>query len=113
MSAAPDGTPATAAGRPKRHSLAPGASPGRIRAAQVAEDRGAFDTAYGAALDAARESLELTVLFETLERWRRIAVLQADRDNFARVARRAAELRTGEPVPAAEPLSVTRAKAGL
>jgi hypothetical protein len=77
------------------------------------EDRAAFDAAYTAALDAARESLDLTTLFETLERWRRVAALQADRENFRRVARRAAELRTGEPVPADEPLSVTRAKAGL
>jgi hypothetical protein len=77
------------------------------------EDRAAFDAAYTAALDAARESLDLTTLFETLERWRRVAALQADRENFRRVARRAAELHTGEPVPADEPLSVTRAKAGL
>ncbi|MQA12141.1 MAG: hypothetical protein GEU98_27130 [Pseudonocardiaceae bacterium] len=47
------------------------------------------------------------------KQWRRIAALQADPDNFRRVARRAAELRTGEPSPADEPLSVTRTKAGL
>lgn len=69
--------------------------------------------AYTDALDAARGTFDLTMLFETLERWRRIAALQADRGNFQRVVRRAAELRTGEPVPADEPLSVTRAKAGL
>lgn len=60
-----------------------------------------------------RETLELTALFETLERWRRIAALQADRDNFRRVVRRVAALRIGEPVPKDEPLPVTRAKAGL
>lgn len=98
---------------PGRHPLAPGASPGHIRAALLPEDRGAFDAAYTAALDKARESLDLAALFETLEQWRRIAALQADRENFRRVARRAAELRTGEPVPADEPLSVTRTKAGL
>ena len=52
-------------------------------------------------------------LFEALEHWRRVAVLQADRTDFTRVARRAAELLTGEPVPEDEPLSVTRVKAGL
>ncbi|MGH3901318.1 MAG: DUF6247 family protein [Pseudonocardiaceae bacterium] len=99
--------------QPQQHPLAPGASPGRIRGALLPEDRGAFDAAYTRALDEARETLELTALFETLERWRRIAALQADRDNFRRVARRVAELRTGGPVPEDEPLPVTRAKAGL
>jgi hypothetical protein len=101
----------TAEQPPSRHPLAPGASPGHIPDGLLPEDRAAFDAAY--TLDAARESLDLTTLFETLERWRRVAALQADRENFRRVARRAAELRTGEPVPADEPLSVTRAKAGL
>ncbi|SFP51116.1 hypothetical protein SAMN05421810_102803 [Amycolatopsis arida] len=98
---------------PRRNSLAPGASPAAIRAALLPEDRDAFDDAYSAALDEARASLDLTALLDLVESWRRIAVLQADRENFARVARRTAELRTGEPVPADEPLSVTRAKAGL
>lgn len=98
---------------PRRHPLAPGASPAAIRAALLPEDRSTFDTAYSAALDEARASLDLTELLDLVESWRRIAALQADRQNFARVARRAAELRTGEPVPADEPLSVTRAKAGL
>ncbi len=103
----------TAGEQPQQHPLAPGASPGHIRGALLPEDRGAFDTAYTEARDEARETLELTALCETLERWRRIAVLQANRDNFRRVARRVAELRTGEPVPEDEPLPVTRAKAGL
>ena len=98
---------------PGRHPLAPGASPGAIRTALLPEDRGVFDAAYSTALDAARESLDLAALFEMLERWRRIAALQADRDNFRRVVRRVAELRTGESVPADEPLSVTRANVGL
>lgn len=110
-----DGVTATYAvgEQPQRHPLAPGASPGHIRGALLPEDRGAFDAAYTEALDEARETLELTALFKTLERWRRIAVLQADRNNFRRVARRVAELRTGEPAPEDEPLPVTRAKAGL
>jgi hypothetical protein len=76
-------------------------------------DRSAFDASYTAALDAARETLDLTALFETLERWRRIAVLHADPENFRRIARRVAQLRTGASAPDDEPLSITRAKAGL
>lgn len=77
------------------------------------EDRGEFDAAYTAALDEARVSLDLTGLLDLVESWRRVAALQADRANFARIARRTVQLRTGEPVPAEEPLSVTRSKAGL
>jgi hypothetical protein len=99
--------------QPERHLLAPGVSPSHIRSSLLPDDRAAFDAAYSQALDDARTSLELTALFEILERWRRIAALQADPDNFRRVARRAAELRTGQPIPPDEPLSVTRAKAGL
>jgi hypothetical protein len=99
--------------RPGAHPLGPGASPHAIRAALLPDDRGAFDAAYTAALDAARECLDLTELFETLEQWRRIAVLHSDRENFRAVAQRAAELTTGEPVPDDEPLEITRAKAGL
>ena len=58
----------------------------RIRDALVPEDRGDFDAAYAQALEVARQTLDLTALFETLEQWRRIAVLQSDRDNFRRVA---------------------------
>lgn len=96
------------------HPLRPGASPGVIRAALLTdEDRAEFDTDYEQALAEARHSLDLTELFETLEQWRRIAVLQCDPGNFRRVARRTAELLTGKPVPEDEPLAVTRVKAGL
>lgn len=69
--------------------------------------------AYAGALETARDRLDLTELFEVLKQWRRVAVLQSDRESFRRVARRTAELVTGKPVPADEPLEVTRAKAGL
>lgn len=96
------------------HPLRPGASPGAIRSALLTdEDRAGFDADYEQALTEARQSLDLAELFTTLEQWRRIAVLQSDPDNFRRVARRAAELRTGQPVPDDEPLTVTRVKAGL
>lgn len=104
---------ASDAPRPGAHPLAPGAAPRAIRSALLEADRGQFDAAYAAALEIARERLDLTELFEMLEQWRRVAVLQSDRENFRAVARRAAELVTGEPVPADEPLEITRAKAGL
>lgn len=104
---------ASDASQPGAHPLAPGASPHAIRSALLESDRGQFDAAYAAALETARERLELTELFDVLEQWRRVAALQSDRENFRAVARRTAELVTGEPVPADEPLEITRAKAGL
>ena len=96
------------------HPLRPGASPGAIRAALLTdEDRAEFDADYERALTEARQSLDLAELFKTLEQWRRIAILQSNPENFRRVARRTAELLTGQPVPDDEPLSVTRTKAGL
>ena len=96
------------------HPLRPGAAPGAIRAALLTDvDRAEFDADYEQALAYARQSLDLAELFETLEQWRRIAVLQSDPENFRRVARRTAELLTGRPVPDDEPLAVTRAEAGL
>ncbi|WP_028935481.1 DUF6247 family protein [Pseudonocardia spinosispora] len=107
------GAPHVDGSAPRRHPLAPGASPAAIRTALLPEDRAIFDAAYSAALDEARASLDLTALLDLVESWRRIAALQADPNNFARIARRVTELRTGQPVPADEPLSVTRTKAGL
>ena len=98
---------------PQARSLATGASPGTIRAALFAEDRELFDRAYAAALDEARRSYELTPVLETVEEWRRRAVLQSDPEAFRRSVRRAAEFFTGEAVPEDEPFAVTRAKAGL
>jgi len=96
------------------HPLQRGASPGAIRAALLTEeDRAEFDADYEQALADARQSLDLAELFETLEQWRRIAVLHSDPKNFHHVARRTAELLTGQPVPDDEPLAVTRTKAGL
>lgn len=95
------------------HPLRPGARPYDIRAHLLPEDRGPFDTEYQRALTSARENLDLSDLFTTLERWRRLALLQSDPANFRKVVRRAAELLTGEPSPDDEPLSVTRAKADM
>jgi hypothetical protein len=95
------------------HPLRPGASPADIRAALLAADQVAFDAAYAAALTGSRQSLDLGELFKMLEQWRRVAVLQSDPENYRRMVRRVAETLTGEPVPADEPLELTRAKAGL
>ncbi|WP_133828153.1 DUF6247 family protein [Actinomycetospora succinea] len=93
--------------------LRPGASPRAIRTALLPADREQFDEAFASALAETRASLDLTGLFRTLEHWRGIAALHADRERFRRVARRAAQLLTGEPSPDDEPLEVTRAKAQL
>lgn len=90
-----------------------GAAPHDIRAALLPEDRSRFDEAYATALEAARESLDLSELFRTLEQWRRTALLQRDPGNYGRVVRRAAELLTGESLPDDEPLVESRAKAGM
>lgn len=93
--------------------LLPGAAPGAIREALLPEDRAEFDSAYEQALGAARESMDLTELFRRLEHWRRVALLQRDRDGYRSLVRRAAERLTGAPVPEDEPLAETRARAGL
>jgi flavin-binding protein dodecin len=98
---------------PSGHPLRPGAAPHDIRQNLLPEDREQFDAAYEQALADARKTLDLTVLFKILEQWRRLAVLQSDRSGYRHAVRRAAELLTGEPVPEDEPLSVTRAKAGM
>ncbi len=95
------------------HPLAPGAAPAAIRAALLPADQGAFDVAYVAALAAARVSLDLGELFQTLEHWRRLALLQRDPENFVWMVRRVAETLSGEPVPDGEPFELTRARAGL
>ena len=93
--------------------MLPGASPAAIRAGLLPEDRERFDAAYGAALGQARDTLELTELFRTLEHWRRLALLQSNPVDYRRVVRRAAEALTGEEIPPDEPLNVTRERVGL
>ncbi len=93
--------------------LLPGAAPAAIREALLPDDRAAFDAAYERALAVARESPDLADLFREIEQWRRVALLQRDRDGYRALVRRAAELLTGQPVPEDEPLAVTRARAGM
>ena len=98
----PDGSP-----------LDPGASPAAIRAGLLPEDRERFDAALDTALREVRASLDPTDSFTMLERWRRLAVVQSDPAEFARLARRAAEKLTGAAPPEDEPLAVTRATTGM
>lgn len=93
--------------------LLPGATPAAIRDALLPEDQPAFDTAYQDALAQARDRLELTELFKTLEHWRRLALLQRDPARFTSIIHRAAERLTGEAVPDDEPLTQTRRRVGL
>ena len=96
-----------------RHPLAQGASPEAIREALLPEDRPRFDEAFDVAIAELRRRLDLTVLFDMLEHWRRIAIVQSDRERFSTLARRVAEQVTGAPSPLDEPMSVTRSKAGI
>jgi hypothetical protein len=77
------------------------------------EDKELFDQAYARALDEARRTYELAPVLETIEEWRRRAILQSDPEAFRRAVRRAAEYFTGEPVPEGEPFAITRMKAGM
>lgn len=93
--------------------LMPGATPAAIREALLPEDRAEFDRVYDLAIGEARSSLDLAELFRRLEHWRRVAVLQRDRESYRALVRRAAERLTGEPVPEDEPLSITRQRVGM
>jgi len=93
--------------------LMPGAAPAAIRDALLHEDQAVFDAAYQQALTQARDELDLTALFQTLEHWRRLALLQRDPARFASIARRAAHRLTNDPVPGDEPLAQTRRRAGI
>jgi hypothetical protein len=95
--------------KPDLQALAPGAAPEVIRGHLFPQDRERFD----AALASAQASLDEDQIWTCVERWRGIAVLQADRVRFRRLARQIAERTTGVPSPEDEPLEATRAKAHI
>ena len=99
----------TAAGQPHPIPTIPplpeGASPRAIRAALITEEREEFDQAYRRALADAAETLELAGVLDTLEHWRRRAIMSADPQAYRRMLRRAAHLLSGEDVPEDEPLA--------
>lgn len=106
-------SPARPAEGPEQHPLLPGATPAVIRAWLDKDDQDRFLAEYNAALDEARESLDLGGVHSVVEQWRRIAVLQTDPAGWRRTVRFGAELATGEVPPEDEPLAVTRARAGI
>lgn len=69
-------------------------------------DRARFDAALSAATEPGAR-------WDCVEHWRGVAIVQSDPAEFARIARRSAERKTGHPTPSDEPLEVTRAKAGI
>lgn len=98
---------------PPATPLAAGASPEAIHAALDEPDRARFREALDAASEAMRRDLDLTPVFEVLEEFRRLAILQSDRVAYRRVVRAAAAMATGQESPTDEAFEVTRAKAGL
>lgn len=99
-------TDPASSGRPY---LGPEASPAAIRECLLPEDRERFGQAYGEA----RRRGDVDAERAALERWRGIAILQADPERYAATVRRLAERKSGQPVPPDEPLSVSRRTAGL
>jgi hypothetical protein len=91
------------------------ATPAKIRAALLPEEQPIFDREYGNALDAARSSLRLDELNETLETWRRIAwMTQADPAAHRRMLAQVEHaLRTGETPPGTAPWTELKARLGL
>jgi hypothetical protein len=66
------------------------------------EEVGDFDREWRTALARAADTLDLTEVFDTLERWRRIArSTQADPQAHRRMLVTAARLRAGENLPSA------------
>jgi hypothetical protein len=90
-------------------------SPEAIRAALLPEQTGEFDAAFDAALAAARRTLHLDQLRDTLLAWRRIALLtRQDPAEARRVAAAIAEIRrTRAPRPGSKPWAELRAELGL
>ena len=89
--------------------LGPGVSVAVISSCLLPEDRERFD----AAREEARRLDDVEAEKTAIERWRGIAILQADPERYAATVRRLAERKTGRPTPPGEPLSVTRRAAGL
>ena len=92
----------TAAASAGHHEGYPVDTPRAIRAVLLPEEVGDFDREWRTALARAAETLDLTEVFDTLERWRRIArSTQADPQAHRRMLATAARLRAGENIPSA------------
>lgn len=93
----------------ERPYLGPGASPATIGNCLLPEDRERFREACRGATVADDSQAQ----HDAIERWRGIAMLQADPVRYAATVRRVAERKSGRPVPVDEPLSATRRVAGM
>jgi hypothetical protein len=92
----------TAVAGAEHHDGPPATTPRAIRAVLLPEEVGDFDREWRTALARAAETLDLTEVFDTLERWRRIArSTQADPQAHRRMLTTAARLRSGEDIPSA------------
>jgi hypothetical protein len=90
------------------------ASPAEVRAALLPEEQPDFDREYQHALEVAAATLRLDELEATLRTWRRVAwSTSADPAGHRRMLRTAAGRLSGQPIPAAEPLTATKARLGL
>lgn len=73
------------------------ASPRDIRVALLPEEAGQFDSEWRAAMARAAERLDLTEVYEVVERWRSIAEMTAaDPEAQRRMLRRADQILAGE-----------------
>jgi hypothetical protein len=92
------------------------ATPAQVRAALVPEDVEAFDTQWREAMASATESLDLSVVYRTLESWRRVAWLTTARghDGYRRLLADAERrTRTGERAPGAVSWDELRVQLGV
>jgi hypothetical protein len=91
------------------------ASPAEVRAALIPEEVVEFERDWRSALAKAAETLDLTVVLETLRSWRLVARLTvaAGPEAHRAMYRRAAARLTGEDIPATEPLAQTKTRLGL
>lgn len=83
----------------REHSPPPAApvAPRDIRVALLPEEAGQFDSEWRAAMARAAERLDLTEVYEVLERWRSIAEMTAaDPEAQRRMLRRADQILAGQ-----------------
>lgn len=75
----------------------PPASPHEIRQALLPEEAGQFDSEWRTAMSRSAESLDLTDVYDVLQRWRDIATMtQADPGAHRRMLRRVDRILAGE-----------------
>lgn len=90
------------------------ATPRDVRAALIPEEVGDFDRQWRAAMAEAADTLDLTVVFETLDSWRRRATITQSlgQDDYRRMLARAEYTqRTGEVPPGVRTHSADEVKA--